>query len=74
MKIGMEVQIYLDKEIEIAKKNKNYINSNVLELWEKINGKMGIISKINNNEIWIKSRRTNKERIFTKDTLKFFDT
>jgi len=74
MKIGMEVQIYLDKEIEIAKKNKNYINSNVLELWEKINGKMGIISKINNNEIWIKSRRTNKERIFTKDTLKLFDT
>jgi len=74
MKIGMEVQIYLDKEIEIAKKNKNYINSNVLELWEKINGKMGIISKINNNEIWIKSRRTNKERIFTRDTLKLFDT
>ena len=74
MKIGMEVQIYLDKEIEIAKKNKNYINSNVLELWEKINGKTGIISKINNNEIWIKSRRTNKERIFTRDTLKLFDT
>ena len=73
MKVGIEVQIYLDEEINIAKKNKNYVNSTVLKLWEEINGKTGIISKINNNEIWIKSRKTNKERIFTENTLKLFE-
>lgn len=69
MKIGQEVVIYLDDQI---KKNKKNVSSSVLELWKNINGKRGIISKINGEEVWIKSRRTGKERKFDIYTLKQF--
>jgi len=65
MKIGDKVKINLTKEIE----NSKNITPSVLELWENINGKEGIITEINDEEIWVKGNRTNKERMFNKEVL-----
>ena len=69
---GDNVKVFLDEKIAKAKsgKKKDWICPGVLELWEDINGHIGIIIKIvSDDEIWVKGNRTQKERMFNKDTL-----
>lgn len=73
MKEGDRVKVFLDKEIKKAKskKKKHQICSGVLKLWEAINGHLGTITKIvNDDEVWVVGDRTKRERIFSKETLK----
>lgn len=74
MKVGDKVKLNLSKEIEKAKSKKDYTTPSVLELWEKINGKEGVITEIiDDDKIWVLGDRTKKERRFNKDTLEIIE-
>jgi len=72
MKVGDRVRIYLDEKIKKAEsgKKKDKICPGVLELWKKVNGKTGTITRVvSDDEIWIYGRRSKQERMFSKETL-----
>lgn len=72
IKEGDKVRVFLDKEIEKAKsgKKKDWTCPGVLELWEFINGHTGVVTNIvSDEEIWVRGDRTQKERMFNKNTL-----
>ena len=73
MKVGDKVKLNLSKEIEKAKARKDYTTPSVLELWEDINGKTGIITEIINDRIWVMGNITKKERCFSEDTLEVIE-
>ena len=69
LKIGDKVKLYLDEEIKKAKKTKYYMTPSVLKLLKGINGRVGIISEINGEDIWVKGPN-GVARLFNKDVLK----
>jgi hypothetical protein len=71
MKVGDKVKLYLDKEIEKAKKakkNKPYAHPSVVNLWRGLNGRIGTISEIDGPRIWVKGPQ-GMARMFTKSVL-----
>lgn len=69
MKEGDRVVLHLNDEL--TKEGKKNHHSSVIKLFEAINGKTGIITKIiSDDEIWVKGDRTKIERMFNKATLR----
>lgn len=71
MKVGDKVKLYLDKEIEKAenaKKKKPYAHPSVVELWRGLNGRVGVISEIDGDDIWVRGPQ-GMARLFNKDVL-----
>jgi hypothetical protein len=72
MEVGDSVQVFFDEKIAKAKsgKKKDQVCPGVLELWEAINGHIGVVTNIvSDDEIWVRGNRTQKERMFDKSTL-----
>lgn len=70
MKIGDKVKLNLTKEIEKGKCKKTAKPPSIIEFWEAINGFEGEVTQVvNDNEIWVRGKRTGVERMFNKDTL-----
>lgn len=71
MKVGDKVKLYLVKEIEKAekaKKNKPYAHPSVVNLWRGLNGRVGTISEIDGDDIWVKGPQ-GMARLFNKNVL-----
>lgn len=71
MKVGDKVKVFLDEEIkkaEKAKKSKPYAHPSVINLWKGINGRVGIISEIDGENIWVQGPQ-GLDRMFNKDVL-----
>jgi len=72
LKVGDTVKLYFDEEIkkaQVAKKNNSYANPSVVDLWKGLNGRVGIIVKIDGDNIWVKGSQ-GMARLFNKEVLK----
>jgi hypothetical protein len=67
IQVGDKVKIFLDNEIEKAKK-KHYANSSVVDFWKAINGRIGVVCEINGDNIWVKGPQGIARR-FREDVL-----
>lgn len=71
MKVGDKVKLRLDEEIakaKKAKKNKPYAHPSVVALWQGLNGRVGTISEIDGDDIWVKGPQ-GMARLFNKNVL-----
>jgi hypothetical protein len=72
MEIGDKVQLYLDEEIkkaETAPKRKPYATESVLKLWKALNGRIGTITGIDGEDIWVTGPQ-GMARMFNESVLK----
>lgn len=67
MLIGDKVKLNLKEEIKIAKKNKKV--KLLVAFWEAIDGREGVIEKIDGEDIWVRGSRKGVLRLFNKDVL-----
>lgn len=72
MQIGDKVRLFLDEEIakaEKAKSKKPYAHPFVVDIWKKLNGRIGVVIEIDGSNIWVVGPR-GKPRMFREDVLK----
>lgn len=68
MKVGDKVKLNLDEEISKAEKLKGYMTPSVLRLLKGINGRTGIIDKIDGDKVFVRGKQ-GTIRIFNKKVL-----
>jgi hypothetical protein len=69
IEVGDKVKLYLD---EIIKENEKVRSRfyHLLDFWQAINGKEGVVERIEDEIIWVRGSRTNSLRRFTRETLR----